>query len=210
MSKTDLKTNSKNAQIPISDKEYMGKPLKETMQNNKSVYVINSSRRNRKWNNNDLESLKRFYNRETNELLLLKYYSFLQIKSAAAHLELPYATYSTKWSDLDDSLVRIAYRGNGEKISMRFSEEQMAFSKLKLLGREAYMIKRRAIELGLIEENIGGNRASTIWSNYEISILKKEYPQCGCSIAELLDLGRSLSAIENKAKSLGLHHKGAM
>ena len=200
-----LKNDSKNTHNGSAGKKQPPKAVKKA----KGVYVIRGTKRKNEWDDEDYESLKKFFKRETNELQLLRYYSFLQIKSVAVRLELPCAIYSTEWTEKDDELVRIAYRDSGVKISERFSEEHQAFSKLKLLGREAYMIKCRAITLGLLEEKINNNRASTVWSNYEVSVLRKEYPHCGCNIAELLDLGRTLKAIESKANSLGLD-KGAM
>lgn len=192
----------KKRNIPVSAKEYNGSSSSETIKESKGLYVIKSC--DRKITGQDKKALRTFFKRETNELNLIKDYPLLELKNVATKLDLPCAIFSTEWHPLDDELIQIAYKDHGAKINVRFSEEHLAMCKLKLLGRESYAIKRRAIELDLLAENIGDNRAGTIWSKYEILILKQQYPRKGCEIVELLDLGRSYTAIETKAKSLGL------
>lgn len=196
--------------LPISDKEYKGNDSQKAIKNSDGTYIIKGYNRQKPFKQYEEATLYPFFNRDTNELSLLKNHPFIEIKGLIKKLQLPCASFLTPWHELDDQLVKIAYKDGGSKITVRFSEEHLAVSKLKLLGRESYSIRHRAMELGLIEEIIGESRANTIWSNYEISILKQQYPKKGCNIAELLDLGRTQSAIETKATSMGLIYKGTM
>lgn len=159
------------------------------------------------WSNEERAELECFLQRKTNHLEILRKYPLMDIKCMARKLSFSFATCFSKWESLDDELVRIAYQQGGTGITKRFSEEHLAVSKLKLLGRESYVIRKRALDLGLIEERVSAEQTGKIWSKYEIKILKEKYPKYGCDIEELLSLGRSYSAIQNKALSMGLNHE---
>lgn len=158
----------------------------------------------REFTNEDLKALEQFMLRKTNDCDVFGVLPFIRIRSAIEHNNFKQASFDTEWHPLDDELVKIAFSDGGTHLEELYTEPYIAFIKLKALGRPLYAQKKRAIQLGYLEEDEKIIKDSALWSNYELRILREEFPKKGANIPELLKLGRTKGSIKTKAKKEGL------